>query len=570
MHNKSKTLKKLFAILLFQIILLVIGIIFNTNTIKATTDTETKYYISNEQELKTFAEAVNNGNTYEGVTVYLTKDIALSCSATNQWVPIGSCNVDNGNLAQSTTDKKVFAGIFDGNGYTISGVYIDSNENYVGLFGYNKGTIQNLKLKDSTIKSSKSYVGGIVAYNTGKILNCHNYANVVSNSSKGVSGGISAYSINANLIDCSNKGKMEGTNGFIAGITGYAKETKIENCYNAGEVKTSAYAAAGVCGLSQNSWLYNCYNKGEVTAINYVGGVVAETLEYSSILNCYNIGRVQNVIKDANLVDEAYVGGLVAYSGLEDQSNSKIVNCYNVGELTVNNPSNKLTTYKGNVSAKHDLGTINNCYYEKGTTGAIGKNNNEAKTTNLVELEKDKIKDKETVTKLNNGEQVYYYDDQVINNGYPILDNQHRVLLQPNGVDSKVVVKDSVRYLKDITPPISLAKALTDVETEANINVNNAKIETIDINDKIKTGIKLTTYLNDEKIEYVVVVTGDLLGDGEMDDADLLKLARYKVGLDTKLEGAFLMATDITRDNDFPKDIDLLKMVRILVGLEKF
>ena len=271
-----------------------------------------------------------------------------------------------------------------------------------------------------------------------------------------------------------------------------------------------------------------------------------------------------------NSAYEDYAGGLVAYSGLENQNNSKIVNCYNVGNVEINNPSNKLTTYKGNISAKHDLGTINNCYYEKGTTGAIGKNNNAVKTTNLVELAKDKIKDKETITKLNNGKQVYYYDDQVINNGYPILDNQHRVLLQPNGVDSKVMVKDSVRYLKDITPPSSLAKALTDVKTEANINVNDVKIETIDINDKIKTGIKLTSYLNDEEVEYLVVVTGDLLGDGEMDDADLLKLARYKVGLDTNLKGPFLMATDVTRNNILSEDTDLLKMVRILVELDKF
>lgn len=570
MYQKKKMFKSFLTILLLQILLVAFSIICNSSITKAANTTETKYYINNEQELWNFATKVNGGDTFAGITVYLTKDIKLNCSQTKQWTPIGNCNVNNGNLAQNTTNKKAFAGIFDGNGYTISGVYIDSSKNYVALFGYNEGTIQNLKLKESTIKSSKSYVGGIVAYNTGTIKNCHNYANVISNSSNGVSGGVSAYSINANLIDCSNKGKMEGVNGFIAGVTGYAKETKIQNCYNAGEVKTNAYAAAGVCGLSQTSWLYNCYNKGEVTAINYAGGVVAEALAYSSILNCYNIGKVQNVIKDANLVDEVYVGGVVSYSGLENQSNSKIINCYNVGEVVTNNSSNKLTTYKGNVSAKHDLGKIDNCYYEKGTTGAIGKNNAQSSTTNLVQLEKGKIKAKETITSLNKGQQAYYYDDQAINNGCPILDNQHRVLLQPNNVDSKVMVKDSVRYLKDIIPPSSLAKALTDVETEANITVDDVKIETIDINDKIKTGIKLKTYLNDEEVEYVVVVTGDLTGDGEMSDADLLKLARYTVELDTDLKGPFLIATDVNRNDVYSEYSDLLKIVKILVELETF
>jgi len=74
--------------------------------------------------------------------------------------------------------------------------------------------------------------------------------------------------------------------------------------------------------------------------------------------------------------------------------------------------------------------------------------------------------------------------------------------------------------------------------------------------------------LNNEKIEYTAVVTGDLNGDGLMGDIDVLRMARYKAGLDNSLNGAYLQASNIHKDNNYADDIDLLKMVRILVGLD--
>lgn len=51
-------------------------------------NTESEYYINNAQDLWEFADKVNNGNTFEGVTVYLTADINLECTQNNQWIPI--------------------------------------------------------------------------------------------------------------------------------------------------------------------------------------------------------------------------------------------------------------------------------------------------------------------------------------------------------------------------------------------------------------------------------------------------------------------------------------------------
>ena len=78
--------------------------------------------------------------------------------------------------------------------------------------------------------------------------------------------------------------------------------------------------------------------------------------------------------------------------------------------------------------------------------------------------------------------------------------------------------------------------------------------------------VKIT--LNGQEAEYTLVVTGDLLGNGEMGFADALKLARYKAGLDMDLNGAYLLAADVNNNGSYADDIDLLKMVRVLAGLD--
>lgn len=107
------------------------------------------YYITSASELAGLAEQVNSGNDYSGKCFQLTTDIDLGDSSSQQWKPIG-------------TEDAYFSGNFDGCGYVISGIYIDSDENYIGLFGNTQNaTITNVIIKDSHIYGGE-YVGGIV------------------------------------------------------------------------------------------------------------------------------------------------------------------------------------------------------------------------------------------------------------------------------------------------------------------------------------------------------------------------------------------------------------------------
>ena len=91
------------------------------------------------------------------------------------WTPIGTPGTGN-----------QFTGIFDGAGYTISGLYINlpitSN---VGLFGYvgTGGTVKNLSVNGSV--SGHTFVGGVVGYNGGTVENCYNIGDVSGNESVG-------------------------------------------------------------------------------------------------------------------------------------------------------------------------------------------------------------------------------------------------------------------------------------------------------------------------------------------------------------------------------------------------
>jgi len=113
-----------------------------------------------------------NGEGDEGKHFKLAANIDLNGSPTNQWKPIG----------RTEQQRFIFRGIFDGNGYVISGLYIDNDSTFQGLFGYlgHQAKIMNLGITDSYVKARRMF-GILAGYNGGEITNCY-----VSNSTVGI------------------------------------------------------------------------------------------------------------------------------------------------------------------------------------------------------------------------------------------------------------------------------------------------------------------------------------------------------------------------------------------------
>ena len=170
------------------------------------------YEISNAGQLYWFAEQVNNGNTYingrlkNNITVNTTLD-----ENARVWTPIGS-------------EYRPYTGSFDGQGYTISGLYFnDENAKFVGLFGrtgYNY-TIQHLALSNSYFKGS-DYVGGLIGNAETILSNCYVTDSVTVEGSQ-----------NTGLLVGSNGGTI--TNCYAPGVLTGGGYGSYENCYYIGE-----------------------------------------------------------------------------------------------------------------------------------------------------------------------------------------------------------------------------------------------------------------------------------------------------------------------------------------------
>ena len=244
------------------------------------------YQIATAEELWDFAELVNgtDGNSADpGAHAKLMNDINLSeiCGEnvdgqSVSWTPIGN-------------EAHRYTGTFDGDGHTISGLYIDSSDNdYKGLFGYlstdgnNTGTVKDLSVSGSV--KGDWYVGGVVGRNGGNVINCTFSGSVSGNI---YVGGVVGQN-GGTVENCYNTGSVSGNS--VGGVVGYNSST-VENCYNTGTVNVSGNGyVGGVVGLNDgsSSTVENCYNTGTVTGTDdYVGGVVGDNGGNGNVTDCY-------------------------------------------------------------------------------------------------------------------------------------------------------------------------------------------------------------------------------------------------------------------------------------------
>ena len=243
------------------------------------------YLISTAAQLAKLAELVNDPVTnaqFGGKDVYykLTDNLDLSSYGADNtdfnggkgWLPIGDCPPGG---------STHFGGTFDGNYYTITGLYInDSTKIRRGLFGYiYDGTVQNLGLKNVNITGGES-VGGIAGIMSGKLENCY-----VSGKIYGTwfVGGI-AGSVHGSLQNCYSAGSVAGTQ-YVGGIVG-AVYSSLKNCYSTASVIISAYYAGGIAGIIYGTGtIKNCAALNPKVSASAVVGRVAGSVNSGGTLS---------------------------------------------------------------------------------------------------------------------------------------------------------------------------------------------------------------------------------------------------------------------------------------------
>lgn len=465
------------------------------------TDEET-YIISNKEELVNFASQVNNGNSFENVTVKLNRDIDLQCDENSPWEAIGWSNSTHSDF--KAAEHETFKGTFDGDNHVISGIYMKGDKGFQGFFGINEGIIKNLTVIDSYIEVNDLYAGHIAAYNSGgKIINCKNYSNIVCNADSGAVGGIVGYSTGGDIIDCANYGNIKGTTGGIGGIVGYTWGNDLIKCKNYGDVENHDFVAGGVIGMAQTTWIYESFNEGNIIGTVAAGGIAGQLIRYSNVRHCYNIGNIKNTGEEGQRVN---VGGLIGFLNLTEGDEYYLRDSYNVGKIEYIETKNN-TPEIGQIAGSYKSGMIENCYYINenttvrgfGTsdideTGKVqGKSSEELKSNSILQLLNGTITQEDIDSKINETYNLYNEESQAFvisdkkNSGYPIL-----------------------YWYKD-------KRTLGDVNDDGEVDLKDIMI----IN---KHRLNKVTLTGED------LYVGDVNKDGNVDFKDILQINKYRLG----------------------------------------
>ena len=273
------------------------------------------YEIPDVGKLTALQKQVNeNGVSYTGKWFRLTNNIDLN---NELWTPIGIDALHS------------FGGSLDGGGKTISGLKVETDRQWAGLFGSVRGTygvpmtMRDLTLKNGSVKftsSGTSCSGGLVAAVEGETA--LELRNVVAENLT-VSGGRS------------------GSGGLLG-----RGRVAMTNCHNRGGSVTGSYAG-GLAGMGysnlQDHVLAGCTNSAKVVGKRTAGGMTGnETHSYGSYTDCTNNGSIS--------ATQGYASGIAAGGSYERCSNSgavtgqqaagicvngsKATNCSNTGAIT--------------------------------------------------------------------------------------------------------------------------------------------------------------------------------------------------------------------------------------------
>ena len=350
------------------------------------------YQIANGAELAYLASSVNSGETYTGKNFVLTANIDLNGLP---WTPIGNSFSD---ALLEGSNYRIFAGNFDGNGYTISNVSIGSETapleaDVFGLFGATAGKISNLNLdtvsihgiaKIASIGAVIGFAGGLVGYSGGYIENCHVTGltmdmSVPSNvyAAAYCVGGLVGVLDETQLInECSVSGSItekagKGSIGGLIGELGKAAKITYSRSDVTVNVKADSRGGANVGGFigkgngktDAERIIRNCYATGNVTGGAYTGGF-AGGLWGLNIKNCYASGNVSQAA--------AAMASFVGTDASDPNYYGSITSCFAIGSVTGSSPFR----YAFAMQDATKRSEITNCYFAEENSSI--KNQNES------------------------------------------------------------------------------------------------------------------------------------------------------------------------------------------------
>ena len=543
---------------------------------------EDPYQIANGAQLAYLASSVNSGETYEEKNFVLTANIDLNGLP---WTPIANSFSD---ALLGGSDYRVFAGNFDGNGYTISNVSIGSEttpfeSDVFGLFGATEGKISNLNLdtvsihgiaKIASIGAVVGFAGGLVGYSGGSIENCHVTGLTMDMSAPSnvyaaaywVGGLVGALDGTQLINECSVSGSItekagKGSIGGLIGELGKAAKITYSRSNVTVNVKADSRGGADVGGFigkgngktDAETVIRNCYATGNVTGGAYTGGF-AGGLWGLNIKNCYATGNVsQAAVAMASFVgtdasDSAYYGS--------------ITNCFTTGSVTGSSPFQYAFAEQSSATKRSE---ITNCYFAVENLGI--KNQNESAT----EKPQEEMKTEDFAAALNNGDNSNgwsFVNGQVLCGAEPADYSAVETAMAAIPTDLTVYTDESVAALNTAVDGVVRGKAFV---SQANVDAMAQAIEdaiaALQYKDadytKVDEAIAKANALNKDNYKdfsavdaavKAVVRDKNITEQSEVDAmakaiGDAIAALQYKDADYTKVDAAIAKANALSKDN---------------------
>lgn len=287
------------------------------------------------------------GSSHSGKYFRLENDLDLNISPYNTgngWTPIGNSSNN-------------FYGKFDGNGKTISGLYIGSGNTatYQGLFGFTNGAIiEDLTLTNVSITSTQSNVGALAgrAGSTTTVTNVSSSGTITSSLNN--VGGLVGYSDNSNITSSTSSVSVTGNNyvgGFIGNLSATSgASSTVTSSGASGNVRGNQYGG-GFAGGRTHATVTNSYATGSILG-DSTGGLTNDYMGGFIGSSCY--GTISGSYATGDLYGDNELGGFV---GLSHNCAGTITNSYARGDVY---PS--VAGTGGSFMRYIYLGTVSNSY----------------------------------------------------------------------------------------------------------------------------------------------------------------------------------------------------------------
>ena len=441
---------------------------------------EDPYQIANGAQLAYLASSVNSGETYTGKNFVLTANIDLNGLP---WTPIANSFSD---ALLGGSNYRIFAGNFDGNGYTISKVSIGSEttpfeSDVFGLFGATEGKISNLNLDTVSIhgvaKITSGYVigpaGGLVGYSAGSIENCHVTGLTMDMNAQdgGIAGAywigglVGALDGTQLINECSVSGSItentgKGSIGGLIGELGKAAKITYSRSDVMVNVKADPRGGADVGGFigkgngktDAETVIRNCYATGNVTGGAYTGGF-AGGLWGLNIKNCYASGNVSQAA--------AAMASFVGTDASDQDYYGSITNCFATGSVTGSSPFQYAFAEQSSATKRSE---ITNCYFAEENSGI--KKQYESAT----EKPQDEMKNEAFAALLNKGDDSNgwsFVNGQVLCGAEPADYSAVEAAMEAIPTDLTVYTDESVAALNTAVDGVVRGKAFV---SQANVD----------------------------------------------------------------------------------------------------